>query len=116
LPKLDKKGFNSVIILGAWSLWKHRNSVVFDKIQPSLRTVLRAFDDEPHLWCFAGAKNLRARVQPRVWFDLCGPWSGLAPCVFYCITLFYSLQPLAAQLGVRGEVCKGPVSFSLFLK
>jgi hypothetical protein len=30
VPKGKKKGFNSVVILRAWSLWKHRNKCVFD--------------------------------------------------------------------------------------
>jgi hypothetical protein len=30
IPKSKIKGFNSVVILGAWSLWKHRHMCIFD--------------------------------------------------------------------------------------
>ena len=30
LPKQHRKGFNSLCILGAWILWKHRNTCVFE--------------------------------------------------------------------------------------
>ena len=30
IPKQLRKGFNSLCILGAWTLWKHRNARVFD--------------------------------------------------------------------------------------
>ena len=34
VPKQNRKGFNSLVILGAWILWKHRNSCVFDGSDP----------------------------------------------------------------------------------
>jgi hypothetical protein len=30
IPKQHKKGFNPLVILGAWILWKHQNACVFD--------------------------------------------------------------------------------------
>ena len=30
VPKEKKKGFNTLVILGAWLLWKHRNACVFE--------------------------------------------------------------------------------------
>jgi hypothetical protein len=48
LKKVHKsriKGFNSVIILGAWCLWLLRNKVVFDGVNPSISTVKRLFLD-----------------------------------------------------------------------
>jgi hypothetical protein len=44
-----KKGQNSIIILGAWSIWNHRNQFVFDKIQPNLDKVFVAVWDELHI-------------------------------------------------------------------
>jgi hypothetical protein len=32
---LVRKGLNTLIILGAWMLWKHRNRCVFDGVAPS---------------------------------------------------------------------------------
>jgi len=58
IPKQHRKGFNSLVILGAWILWKHRNACVFDKSAPNLQSALQAFKDELHLWQVAGAKGL----------------------------------------------------------
>lgn len=35
LPKDTKKGLNSLIILGAWELWKRRNHCAFEGGSPS---------------------------------------------------------------------------------
>ncbi|GJM91715.1 hypothetical protein PR202_ga08120 [Eleusine coracana subsp. coracana] len=59
VPKERKEGLNTVIILGAWVLWKHRNDCVFNSATPRIRTLLKNFDDEHHLWCMAGAGGLR---------------------------------------------------------
>jgi len=56
--KQDKKGFNSLVILGAWILWKHRNSCVFDGSAPNLQAALQSFKDESHLWQVRGARAL----------------------------------------------------------
>jgi hypothetical protein len=63
LSKNIMKDLNSVIILGAWTLWKHRNSVVFDKARPSIQALMRAFEEDYQLWCFVGAKNLKSLGQ-----------------------------------------------------
>jgi hypothetical protein len=36
VPKEARKGLNSLIILVAWEIWKHRNSCVFDNKRPSI--------------------------------------------------------------------------------
>ena len=54
VPKEKKKCFNTLIILGAWLLWKHRNACVFEGASPSMNDLLRSFDDEHHLWRLAG--------------------------------------------------------------
>jgi hypothetical protein len=46
-----KKGFNSVVILGAWILWKNRNSYVFQCTRPCMENILHEFQDEQHHWC-----------------------------------------------------------------
>jgi len=58
VQKHSKKGFNSLVILGAWILWKHRNSCVFDGSAPNIQIAIQAFKDEANLWIAAGAKDL----------------------------------------------------------
>jgi hypothetical protein len=36
IPKEAHKGLNSLIILVAWEIWKHRNTCVFDNKRPSV--------------------------------------------------------------------------------
>jgi hypothetical protein len=52
------KGLNSLIIIGAWAIWNHRNRCVFNGVQPSPNMVINWVKDESHLWCRAGASDL----------------------------------------------------------
>ncbi|WVZ76816.1 hypothetical protein U9M48_024747 [Paspalum notatum var. saurae] len=36
VPKEKRKGFNSLVILVAWTIWKHRNACVFEGLSPSM--------------------------------------------------------------------------------
>jgi len=60
VSKQDRKDFNSLCILGAWTLWKHRNACVFDGAAPNLQQALHSYKDESQLWKFSGAKGLAA--------------------------------------------------------
>jgi hypothetical protein len=53
-----KKGLNSIIILGAWTIWKHRNHSVFDGVAPNLDACLAQADEERKVWELAGAKGI----------------------------------------------------------
>jgi hypothetical protein len=53
-----RSGFNSMVLLGAWVLWKHRNGCAFSGLQPSVEGALRMARDEALLWTVAGAKGL----------------------------------------------------------
>ena len=53
-----KKGVNSIIILGAWLIWKHRNCCVFDGEIPNVSRVVEAFREEVQLWPVAGARGV----------------------------------------------------------
>lgn len=53
-----KKGLNSLIILGAWMLWRHRNDCVFNGMSPNLSTALMVAGDEAKLWNMAGATEI----------------------------------------------------------
>jgi hypothetical protein len=43
------KGLNSLIALGAWILWNHRNRSVFDGLSPSVPAALSQAREERHL-------------------------------------------------------------------
>jgi len=60
VPKQHKKGFNSLVMLEAWIIWKHRNACVFDGSAPCLQVALWAYKEELQLWIAAGAKGPRA--------------------------------------------------------
>jgi hypothetical protein len=62
IPKEVRKGLNSLIILVAWEIWKHRNTCVFDNKRPSVQEVLRTISAEGGLWCSAGASKLQELV------------------------------------------------------
>lgn len=54
-----RKGLNSLIILVAWQIWKHRNSCVFEGSRPCVQNVVLAVVEEGSAWCFAGASALQ---------------------------------------------------------
>ena len=56
------QGFNTLVVLGAWSIWRTRNDTVFDRIAPSVDRALLLARDEAELWMLAGAKGLSAVV------------------------------------------------------
>jgi len=56
------RGFNSLVMLGAWILWKERNDIVFNGVSPRLDRALLLAQDEADHWMLAGAKGLRGLV------------------------------------------------------
>jgi hypothetical protein len=57
--KEHRKGLNSIIVLVAWVIWKHRNACVFEGRRPSVLAVLQEDAYEVALWCMAGAGALQ---------------------------------------------------------
>jgi hypothetical protein len=57
--KEHRKGVNTLIILGAWIIWKHRNTCVFEGASPSINMIWSEPKDEHSLWCLAGTKKLQ---------------------------------------------------------
>jgi hypothetical protein len=53
LLKEKMKGFNSLVILVAWTIWKHRNECVFEGFNSSVPSVCQEVGAESELWCLA---------------------------------------------------------------
>lgn len=62
VPAPHRKGFNSLVILVAWWIWKHRNTCVFDGASFSTTSILQHIQEDVRFWGMAGAKAL-----PRLW-------------------------------------------------
>jgi hypothetical protein len=58
-----KKGFNSIVSLVAWKIWKHRNVCVFDNAFPNIHAILMSIHEEALLWGLARAAPLRSVWQ-----------------------------------------------------
>jgi hypothetical protein len=61
-----RKVLKSLIILGAWALWRHRNDCVFNGASLRLAVELTMVGDEARAWCLAGAKGLPLLVLARM--------------------------------------------------
>ena len=53
-----QKEVNSLVILGAWNLWNHRNRCVFDGAIPNLNSLLSETREDLHQWAMAGARGV----------------------------------------------------------
>jgi hypothetical protein len=60
-----RDGFNTLVTLGAWNLWKARNEVVFNGISPRVDRTFLLAQEESEFWMLAGAKGLSAMVAVR---------------------------------------------------
>ena len=58
------KGLNSLIILGAWIIWNHRNRCVFDGVNPNMAEALILAGEERRHWTMAGARGLSYLTAP----------------------------------------------------
>jgi hypothetical protein len=58
------QGINSLIILGAWTIWNQQNRCVFDKDTPDIAHSLSISSEEWKLWSVAGAKGISFLIAP----------------------------------------------------
>ena len=58
VPKPQRKGFDSLVLLTVWMLWKERNSHVFQRAAETVPSVCRKITDEIELWKLSGAVGL----------------------------------------------------------
>jgi hypothetical protein len=61
---LKKEGINSLIILGSWTLWNHRNRCVFVGEAPSMTRALMLVAEDHKIWSLAGARGLNLLTAP----------------------------------------------------
>lgn len=59
-----RKGANSLVILGSWTLWKHRNHCVFDGASPYLGAALTTAQQDASLWSLAGTSGINFLTAP----------------------------------------------------
>jgi hypothetical protein len=52
-----RKGLNSLVILGAWSIWRRRDDCIFNGSVSNVNVALRLARDEAYCWSLAGAKG-----------------------------------------------------------
>ena len=81
-----RKGMNSLIILGAWTLWTHRNKCVFDGTAPNIAGALAVGEDKGKAWSLAGARGLSPPSCH------CSGWLG--PCLVCFFVSFCVVWPL----------------------
>jgi hypothetical protein len=115
VPKEKRKGFNTII--GAWILWKHRNSCVIYGATPThLNRLVRSVMKYTPSLVLAGARGLKAlcqgcshRIGSVAW---CFGGSRLA---LMCVTCVYLVsQYCYHNLSVRSaEACKKRMISSL---
>ena len=53
-----RRGLNCFVILGAWSIWRHRNDCVFNGVTPNVSLALALTREEAHWWSLAGSKGM----------------------------------------------------------
>lgn len=58
IPKLIRRGFDSMFFLIGWLLWKERNARTFDGLPCSVAQLGTRFREELDAWCMAGYKHL----------------------------------------------------------
>jgi hypothetical protein len=64
LQGIAAEGLNSLIILGFWTLWNHRNGCVFEMLTPDVASAIRKAEEELELWEMAGANSLSLLTAP----------------------------------------------------
>ena len=59
----QQKGFDSLVALGAWIIWTHRNACVFDGVTPSMSRAFSVTSVERRLWGIAGTRSVHVTAS-----------------------------------------------------
>jgi hypothetical protein len=59
VPRQQRKGFDSLVLLTAWLLWKERNAQVFQRSVETVPTICGRIADEIELWKLSTLVGLR---------------------------------------------------------
>jgi hypothetical protein len=62
----SRKGLNSLVILGAWIIWKHCDLCHFDGHTPNLNLALAQAAEKRWCWELAGAKGTTHLMAPQM--------------------------------------------------
>jgi hypothetical protein len=87
---IAEKGLNSLIILGFWTLWNHRNGGTFDRTTPSVDFAIRRAEEERELWEMAGANSL-SPFGPHSWTVGLG-WFGFSYGYIYVFSFLATIR------------------------
>ena len=63
VPKHNRRGFDSLVVLICWQLWKERNDRTFDRRVRTIEEVIDRIVDEIAAWSLAGFRHLET-VSP----------------------------------------------------
>ena len=66
IPKSGRRGFDSLVVLISWLLWKERNDRTFDRQVRTLQEVVARVYDEITVWSQAGYRQLESLFSPLV--------------------------------------------------
>jgi hypothetical protein len=58
LPKLRRRGFDSLFFLIGWAIWKERNARTFNGVSTSVARPGVQIQEEAQAWCLAGYRHL----------------------------------------------------------
>lgn len=106
-----QKGFNSLVILKAWCIWRHLNECVFEGVPPSVARALSLVEDEYCLWCLAGAKGLSgSQFMVMTQAEAHCFFSGVGVSVL----VFFSVMSFSFSVGLFGP-CIVLISFNAMI-